>query len=155
MSKFVDSLGVEWDLSLNIGLLAPLRRAGVNLSEFMTATQEEVAKKLASIIWGDPDLFGKLMWTICEEQAAELGIVEEKFAKRFDGPTISSATDAFLAALADFRHRPTVAEAIKKKLPQAMAALDRAILQEADKKLSTLSELVGNSLDSSGSIPES
>lgn len=142
MAKFVDRLGREWELEIDLSLLAPLREAGLNVGDVMR----------------DPKLFGgfthetmgRVLWVACEEQAKARGLSPEEFAKGFSGPVIYSAGDALWSALLDFGQRPAVATAIKNRLPALMRKAETEAVAEIDRLLSAAAT-TGSSASAGGS----
>ena len=157
-SEFADVKGRVWRLSLTVGMLSQLRKLGADLSPLLSGDERKYTEALSQLVWGNPELFVQMLYVMAGEQKATYGITDdnaEEFASLFDGPTLSAAIDAFLVALVDFRHRPTVADSVKnQQLPKALEAIDRAAIKQAERMVNLkLSELAGSSPDSSASTP--
>lgn len=125
MAKFKDCLGREWSLRITTRLLKPLREAGFDVGA--CAKGAEGYLPLA-----DPETLGAALWVLCETDARAKQIAEDDFAGGFDGPTIFAATTALMGAVADFSQTPTVAAAMKKKLPGAIAAKEAEIVRRIE-----------------------
>lgn len=147
MAQFTDASGGEWVVRLTVGALADVReQAGVDLGQ---AIRSEGS--LADLIFGDPAMLVRALWVLVESQAKAAGVDPVAFAHRFDGPTLERATEALLAAVADFFPRSKVGMMLRQNLTQAMSRLDDAIIQKLS---STSSGSAGTSPASSGSMPD-
>lgn len=125
MPKFKDCLGREWEIKLTLADLPRLREAGLNLS---------MAIKDGSTldVLDDLEKRGQILWLLCEKQAESKKIDEREFALGFDGPAQSDAIDAFLKAFVNFSQRPTVAEAVNKKLSALVMDTERKAIQKIE-----------------------
>lgn len=147
MAKFKDCLGREWSLRITTRLLRPLREAGFDVGA--CAKGAEGYLPLA-----DPETLGRVLWVFCEQDAKGRDIDEDGFAGGFDGPTIHAATTALMGAVADFTQTPTVAAAMKKKLPGAIAAREAEIVRRIEQSGPTGSiASAGKPADSPASTP--
>jgi hypothetical protein len=151
MARFKDRTGDEWEIGFDLPTIPKVRAAGFDLNKI-----GRDAKELD--ILDDPEKLGAVLWELCEEQAEKRGLTPEQFAKRFDGPAIWAARDAVIEAIADFSQRPTVAAAIRKRLPGALAKIEQAVIAkwEADIEKTTTglsNSGVTNSPDSPESTP--
>ncbi len=108
MSRFTDCLGREWELRITRAHIPKLREAGFDLN----ATVKDPNKL---DVLADPELMGKVLWLLCEQQADQRKLTPEQFAEGFDGAAWFAAQDAFGAAYFDFCHRPAIAAELTKK----------------------------------------
>lgn len=138
MAKFVDQLGREWVLKIDVPMLPRLREAGFNVGRAVRDPKELEALD-------DPELLGKVLWVLVEVQAAKASVDPEGFAAGFDGPTIFAAIDAFSEAIVDFSQRPAVATAIKAKLPAVIAKLEQAAVAKIEAMTSGSNAIATNS----------
>ena len=60
MARFTDCEGRDWQLRITLGHLAPLRDAGFSVVDPGCFAKID-----------DPDLLGKVLWLLCEDQAAD------------------------------------------------------------------------------------
>lgn len=144
MPRVRDSKNREWELRVTLGSLAPLREAGFDVSDAVSDPKSITRLR-------DLDLFGRVLWILCSEQAAARSISPEEFAAGFDGPTIFAAADALGEALLDFCHRPEVAKLLKETLRGAMETMTAAALAEIHAGSKTP---VGSSPESSASTAD-
>lgn len=149
---FTDLNGDEWKLRLTVGTLADLRRdAGLDLSRALRS-----ADALAEVLFGDPENLAKALWVLCETQARERNLSPEDFAHRFDGPTIERATEALLAAVADFFPRTRVGQELRENQKKLLEAMDKTLVngvRERVEKATISLRTSSDSADTSGSIP--
>lgn len=122
MARFTDCEGREWELRITRGHLAKLREAGFDLN---AAAKDPAAFSALD----DPETFGRVLWVLCERQAAARDLTPEEFAGGLDGPASFSALDALEAAYLDFSFRPAVAASLKAKLPGERVRLEREAVE--------------------------
>ena len=122
--RFTDVHGRAWTLTLTVGSLLDVRReTGVDLAG---ALKSEAA--LSDLIFGDPATLVGLLYVLCESQAKTAGVTPEAFGYGFDGATVEAATEALIAAVADFFPRSRIGQAIRRNLTATMRrAEDEAI----------------------------
>ena len=108
-TSFTDASGKTWELRLTIGLLPKLREAGFTVGDLGGPNGWQALD--------DPEQLGRVLWLMVQPQAEKSGVTPEGFADGFDGPAIFAATDALMGAVADFTRPPTVAAALKTRLP--------------------------------------
>jgi len=136
VNTFKDKNDNEWNLSMTTGDLTAVRQAtGVKLGE---ALRSESA--LVEALFTEPETFVRVLWVICEKQAAAKNVTPEQFGYGFDGPAIERATQALLESIADFFPRSAMAQAIKRRLPEMLTSLDKRAVQEMDKAMDTISK---------------
>lgn len=151
MARFKDAQGREWVIGFTLGNLPKVREAGFNVSA--TVKNTEGFNDL-----NDPETFGRVLWVLCGDQADRAGITQESFADGFDGPTIHAAADSIMEAVADFYHRPAVAEAIRKKLPGMRAEQEAEMIRSWSEQTTQTAPIgsnggVGNSPEALASTP--
>lgn len=148
MNVFVDPNGCEWKLRLTVGALRDAKAQGVDLSK-ATATDAGWADLLA----GDPEDLVKLLWVLCEAQAAARGVTPEAFGHLFDGATLEAAGVALAGAIADFFPRSAVARAVKAGLPKILAAADEQAVEEFNRRISIFCNSASSAPGSSALTP--
>lgn len=148
MAKFIDRTGREWEMVLTVGDLPRLRDAGLNLGAALR--DPNVWAALA-----DPETFGRVVWVLCSEQAAERGVSAELLWRSFDGATLGRAEQALRETLADFIHRrPEVARAAVERLGRDMDRIAAAQTAALTSDLTGSNGIAGNSPESLESIRE-
>ena len=137
MATFTDRHGDEWTLTVTVGDLPGLRAAGLDLDKPETIE--------AAV--GNPEMLGRVLWSLCYDQAAGRAIDPAGFGLVLDGPALARAEDALGEALADFIYRrPALAEAAKRAL---RAAVETGTAERAA-RLAGSNDTVGNSPVSAG-----
>lgn len=140
VTKFTDRHGRQWEITITVGTLGRLKAVGINLLD--PALAEDI------------ELFGRLLWVLCESQAVAAGLTEEQFADVCDGPTLAGATDAIDEEYMLFRlRRPALAAAAKGEILRLREAMDAAGVASMASLLKTLNGTAGNSPEPSESIP--
>ena len=149
MAKFTDLVRREWTISLTSGDLRRVReQAGLDLGKALTNTD-----RLAELLFGDVEMFGKVVWVLIEKQANALSITPEEFADGFDRDTFESASSAITDAILDFTQPRTVAEKKKEAIRGLKIAVEKVVVSQLDAALTTLNSSVGNSPGSPVSTP--
>ncbi len=145
MSKFADRTGHEWEIEVTAGHLKRLRvDHKIDLRDALKSTQE--GNSVATAV-GDPEQFGALLWTLCEEQAEKAGIEPEDFAYLFNGEATRRAVAGVWEAIFDFFHGGKAAEKAGTAFRKGM--------DQADQTLATVWEKAGDSLTSKNSAANS
>lgn len=116
MSKFTDANGRDWQVTLTVGLLRPLRELGFGLDELKGTT-------VGGLAFAEPEKLVEVAWLLCEAQADKAGVTPEQFGAGFDGDTLDRFADAFMGAVLLFF--PSL-----RRLGPALAA-KRAVILEA------------------------
>lgn len=118
MAKFTDCSGREWTLRLTLGHRAGLKQLGIDPTDFGTAVAS-----LAQVTGVDAE---KLV-AVCHLLTVE-PVSREEYDQGFDAATIEAAGEALADAVADFylSRRPQTAAAMKRKVRELMARMDRA-----------------------------
>jgi hypothetical protein len=147
MAKFTDHTGHEWKLLLTYGSAKRVKDVtGVNLALAGAGNTEWV-----NLIFDDPGKLVGILWELCEEQAKAANVTAEQFGERFDGTTLSVAGDALLEAVADFFPRSRIAQALREKIPVALAKAEAEAVARLERL--TASNSVSEPPVSSESIP--
>lgn len=123
MATFTDTGGTAWKLVLTVGSVADVKRdTGVNLA--LTAKDAGWVEA----IFGTEGKLAEILWVLCADQAAAVGVTPERFPHRLDGLTLEAAGDALAEAIADFFPRSRIAKALRGNLSRALkTAEDKAI----------------------------
>lgn len=147
MAKFSDGVGREWELAITFGHIGPLKRdAGLDLERPNTDA-------FMNVLYSSPFGLVNAVWVLIQKQAATL--TKDDWLESMGSEALDAAGDALMEALVDFIHRRRSAS-VKAKLPELMAAVDKAHAKAADAAMtSALKKLAGDSPESSASIPAS
>jgi len=142
---FKTSDGTEWRLRLTPFLIGKVRsELKIDLADV-----QGVAKAV-----DDPFLLGCVLWTLCEKQAKERNLDEERFSEGFDGDVIGEAVGALFQAHVNFTppsRRKVSDKLIRKTLElRELQAHKATVALDADPE--TLLDLI---LKGSGSSPTS
>lgn len=128
MERVKDKTGEEWLLEVDNSMLAPLREVGFDLSAFVVRDPKEESESIqqftAAIVdlLTDPEMIGRALWILCEEQIAERKLDDRQFARRWNADSLCCATDAILFALFDHAYRrPALRRMIRERLPRVWA----------------------------------
>lgn len=150
MPKFKDKTGEDWSIELDVGMLDKLQTdAGFDID----ALQRD-ASAVGRLIAESPRTLGRILWVLCEEQATTRKIDPRAFGSRLDREALDKATDAFLEAVLLFCPRSSAGRAIKGRIPELLAKMDREIEENTRKMMEKeLSHIVIDSPESSESIP--
>jgi hypothetical protein len=124
VAAFTDRTGTEWRLNLTLGDLRRARDlAGVDLN---AAIKSDAA--LSDLLFSDPESLCKVLWVLCEKQAADRGLAPEGFAEVFDGPTVERAAVALAEAVIDFFPRSKIGAAMKANLRANLDRVDARVV---------------------------
>lgn len=147
MAKFTDCKKREWHLTLTNGDLRIIReRTGVELGK-ITFDQPKLAE-----FFNDSEQVGKVLWTLCEEQARSAGVDSLSFDKGFDGNANRDAAVALYDAMLDFSPWSKTAQTIKGALSRAMEAADNEMAGKVREAMDQSPETLSKS---SAALPES
>lgn len=159
---FTDSVGRQWVLDVNCTSIGQVRAtAGVDL---LTVLDDKGA--LFGRLATDPILLCGVLWALCKDQAAAVGVSPEDFGRGLRGDVIDAAVDALIEEVVDFSPGQTRRLAARKMLglvretadragKMAMAHLESPRLHAAiDRKLKKLADSFGDALESYESTPE-
>ncbi len=148
MATFKDTMGREWKLRLNVGLLGEVKReAAIDLGL--------VAQDLSwvEMLFGKFEKLIQVLWVLCADQAAAIPITPEEFPYGFDGEVLELAGSALTEAIADFYPRSKIARALKEKLPAIMAETDNRAIAELERLTSMFLTSASSTPASPASIP--
>jgi len=113
MQHFKDNADGEWQISIDAPLIKQCRQdCGVDLVD--AEGEAKAFDRLAT----DPCLLVDTLWVLCRKQAEAKQVAQDQFAERITGDALERATDAMLAAIADF-------------FPKRRAALLRTVAAKA------------------------
>lgn len=98
MRSFIDILGDEWNISINLGEMRRMeeRAKFYNLGVAVTAPEDVITRIQ------DPFALADLLFVAVEPQAEERGIGSKEFGFRLAGDVIAAAKKAFTEEYADF-----------------------------------------------------
>ena len=130
MAKFVDKSGVEWELSLNVGMIEDIKdKLNVDLDELISKPEQ-----MAEVVFSTPRKVVELMYACCESEIERRGLTPKQFATLFDRDVIDRANDAFIEAIMTFYPRASVGGVVREKLPNLLKAMDQKLATTAEKK---------------------
>lgn len=95
MATFKDTNGKTWTIDLDAYKIRDVRKS---LDLNLAALDGDAYDRLDS----DTELLVNTLWLLCREQAEKANITDESFAPLIVGDVIKHATNAMLAAIADF-----------------------------------------------------
>ncbi|MCA9054788.1 MAG: hypothetical protein KDA75_13195 [Planctomycetaceae bacterium] len=128
MSKFKDTNGREWQISISIGTLAKAREfADANLYDFKTLVTLSL----------DPVALCRVLYAVCDAESA--GVKYDAFSKAFDGDALETAVDALVTEViafmpADRRKRYEAAMQAGKLTSEANDARINQMLESGELK---------------------
>jgi hypothetical protein len=144
MARFKDSTGHDWALGITFGHTDELKACGIDL-----AHPSEL--EIGEVLYTNPFALVNILWALVKAQAN--GTSREAFLEALDAEALDRASDALAEAIVDFIHRRR-APAVKARMPELMAAVDKAHAKKVAEALdSTLRNLSGGSPESSASTP--
>lgn len=121
--SFKDNTGREWHLCLTVGLVMRVHaETGVDLGS--TAQRPEWVQ----LLFSEPVRLAKVLWILCEGQAARLGVEPEAFWDVFDGEVLNAAGDALAACVTRFFPRKTISRAYGETLSQILEATEEKMV---------------------------
>jgi hypothetical protein len=130
-NKFKDAAGREWRLSFALGDLPRLRDVGFDLTELLKSDSGFI-----EFLYGDPERFGRVLWTLVEAQAQAAAVAPEDFARSIDLDALNDAAQALMGYVVDFRQRlPGARAAAKAALPEALRKIDEAAARKIESQL--------------------
>lgn len=147
MAKFRDRAGREWAVSIDTLQFAAVRRqCGFELGKLLA----DGLRRLTELA-EDPELLVGVLFALCEEQAARLGVTPEQFGRSMTSDSLAEGFDALTEAYADFCPSP------KAQVLRALWAKTRTVGQAAVADLMGQVEAIstGTSSGSAGSSPGS
>lgn len=126
MRSFVDTLGREWKLSINLGTVREIKRA----LKLDLLDDPQAIKKLT----GDIELLVNALFVVVAEQAKAANVSDIQFAEGMGGDTFDLALEAFMGELIDFSPGPR--RGALKKIWETLRTLQTAASERAIAKLS-------------------
>jgi len=118
MASFTDQFNRSWSIRVTLNTVATVNeKCGVKLTELFE-NKSELLKSLLN----DLEKFAGVIWTICETQAAAVGVTKEQFYDGLLGDSIEKAIDALLETVIDF-----FPDARRRDLLRAMVAKGKEI----------------------------
>lgn len=139
MAEFTDAEGRKWRLRITMGDLARLKAAGLDV------TKSVDDPKALQAITNDFEIYGRVLWELCEAQALAANVTPEAFAAGFDGPTLFAAGGAIEEALWDFSRPPQVAKKFAQVRGTAMDRLLGEAVEKLDRMMTGSPPSAGNS----------
>jgi hypothetical protein len=123
MRSFKDRDGVEWQVSVTLGLARRIKlELGVDL--LSNSNESNGFLKLSQ----DVELLAISLYTACEKQAKDRNVADvDAFLSRLEGDSIQSATDAFLWAVIDFFPEARKREMMSKVMNEFRALKEKAL----------------------------
>lgn len=126
-ASFTDRAGNEWTLAFTIGNARSIKQ---KLKLDFANVWDGVALKA---IGTDQDKLVSVLWMLCQEQASERSLTEEKFLDLFTGSVIEAAGLALEEAIVLFC-QPASRPALRASLDQSQKAM-RRVGQTAEAKV--------------------
>jgi len=131
MSDFVDELGNNWSLRIDINAIRKVRsKRGIDLAKVISS-QDELNRLV-----DDPCMWVDVIWDLIEEQAKSKSVTEEMFAHGLLGDAIERATSALLQAIVDFF--PTSRREILQRLLMKVKQMEATKLQKVSEAVDSL-----------------
>lgn len=122
---------IEWNLSLNVGLIEDIKeKSGVDLDLLIQKPEE-----FSQLLMMQPKKLVELLWCICEEQAKKENIDPRSFGRMFDRTTLDSAGNALIESILDFYPRSSAGRAIRNNLPRILKDMDDQIEMKVNQEL--------------------
>ena len=154
MAEFTDKAGRKWEIDLVVDDLTRVREeTGYELGKLVSNSDS-----LATFLYGDPERFMRVLYSLCREQIEAAGVSERDFARGMNRKALEGAVEAVWKAVTDFTQPPKTAAMMQARLRGLMEAADEAasesVLHAADEavgRLRTSNGTAGNSPESSAS----
>jgi hypothetical protein len=122
---------IEWNLSLNVGLIEDIKeKSGVDLDLLIQKPEE-----FSQLLMVQPKKLVELLWCICEEQAKRHEIDPRTFVRIFDIEVLDSAGNALIESILDFYPRSSAGRAIRNNLPRILKQMDDEIEMKVNREL--------------------
>jgi len=150
VASFKDTAGREWSITIDPWHIKFVHsKTGVHLGKLLDNKFAGLSELL-----GDPIALVDVIFALCSEQAAKLGISDEQFGRSLDGDCFEKASAAFQEAFICFcpsRLRQVLRAATVKAMATQDAATTKAMEKIAALDVSSL--FATDSAESSASIP--
>ncbi len=154
MKSFRDNVGRTWDVEITTWSVKQVAsRTGFQIGSLLNDHMAGFTE-LAS----DPVKFVDVMFVLCGEQAAKVGITEEQFFRGLTGDALEAAYEAFRGAFADFSpsHLRKILNAVSAKAKVAQDQATEKVLQKIETiDLLREPESASTSSSSASATPES
>lgn len=105
-NTFTDAEGREWSLRITGADLEPLRKLAKLELHDLSLTIERCESLL-----DEPELYIRVMYSLCKRQAEAAGIAPEEFARGFWGDVLTASALALMGAVIDFFPMPAATRA--------------------------------------------
>jgi hypothetical protein len=151
MKNFVDSLGRNWVVSVNVATIKQVR-ALVDV-DLLKCVEGDLLRELAA----DPVRMVDVVYAICKNEADARQITDEDFGRAMAGDAIEHAWDALIDEVANFF--PTARRQMLRRVAGKLRDLDKATMTALEKRIDNLdiNKLIESTLeqrgDSSGNSP--
>lgn len=156
MHGFKDTAEREWKIRLTLGgEKAVFEETGVYLSDLSDATNSPLAR-----LANDAGFLGQVVWTLCQKQAADLGVTQDEFLDSIDADTVDLAREAVIEETLSFLgHRGQALRAERKQRKRMAAEIDQLNLEilegiSGEEAVDLLEKLLVRSTDTDGSAEE-
>ncbi len=157
MHSFVDNANRTWEITINVAAVKRIRGLlGVDLYSLV----DDGFKSLSQLV-SDPVNLADVLYCLCKDQAAKIGVSDEDFGRALAGDVIAQAADAFVEELIDFFPDARVRAGLKKAIEAGKSVRDK-VLTHAETLLDSINpqfeaekwtKSYGNSQESSESTP--
>lgn len=143
MRQFVDALGREWTVDLNIGTAREIRGHMRGVETLKDVDFLDYASLVSAL--NDVFFAADLLFVVCRVQADERGVDEPDFGRALKGTILFDAREAFLEEYVDFFPDPTTREKIKEivgKNKEVQERIEELILKNTTAALDEVRERV-------------
>jgi len=150
MAMFKDYKGNDWELRIVLGDYDRIQsKTGIDMEAVLS--DEKLA---AEFVFGKRGKIGQVLHVLCEDQIKERNMTPEQFMRCFDGPTIETAVETLLIAVADFSSRSRVGQVMREVLGPTLKRMDDTMEKMLREKLEGVDfdKLPGNLQEPSESI---
>lgn len=133
MHVFRDNAGRSWPVAINVAAVRSCR--GLLGLDLYGLVDDQFAG-LGALL-GDPCRLVDVLYVLCRDEAARLGVSDEDFGRAMAGDALEHAADAFLAELADFFPNPRVRAGLRQVVEKGRRVRD-LMLDHAESLLAGL-----------------
>lgn len=150
MTRFKDSKGREWSLSLSVGMVEKVKEdADFDMDELL-----QKPEAVALVLMRSPKVLAQVLWVMIEDQAKSLGVEPRDFGFSLDRESLDRGADALMEEWILFYPRSSAGKAIAGRWPELRTKMDTDIEREVSAALAKeLSGTATGSLGSSAPIP--
>lgn len=132
MHIFKDATDREWEVVINVGQAKLVKSL---LGENLYSLVEEEGRRFADLT-SDPIRMIDILYVLCRDKCAALGMSDIDFGHLFDGDTLEGASAALIEEIIDFFPKP--ARASLRQLMKTGKALSERLLAAANKEMAEL-----------------